>query len=106
MPGVNFFLWCMDVLASRYGWTKKYVEEELYWEDFCNLVQMAANFTADEKNAELKFNFMLHADKKSAGKWQDLPIPFPVEEEGEVKDGGVSQLPPHLKQSIVYREDS
>ena len=103
MPGVDFFLWCIDTLASRYGWTKKYMEEELYWENFCDLVQMAANFTADEKNAELKFHFMLHADKKSARKWKDLPIPFPVKEGKEVKNNGVSQLPPQLK-GVVYRE--
>jgi len=65
---------------------------------------MAANFEADERNAELKFHFMLHADKKSAGKWQDLPIPFPVEEKEEVKDDGVSQLPSYLEK-VVYREE-
>ena len=66
---------------------------------------MAANFAADEKNAELKFQFMLHADKKSAGKWKDLPVPFPVEEgEGIVGDkSGISQLPEKL-QKVVYRE--
>jgi len=104
MPGVDFFLWCVDVLASRYSWTKEYIENTLYWENFCELVQMAANFEADEKNAELKFQFMLHADKKSAGKWQDLPIPFPVEDDDKVKDDGISQLPSQL-QKIVYREE-
>ena len=67
---------------------------------------MAANFSADEKNAELKFQFMLHADKKSSGKWKDLPIPFPVRESKEteeVKDG-ISELPQHL-QKFVIRED-
>jgi len=66
---------------------------------------MAANFEADERNAELKFNFMLHADKKSAGEWKDLPIPFPVENDDKVKDDGISQLPSQLKNTIVYRED-
>ena len=80
------------------------MEEELYWENFCGLVQMAANFTADEKNAELKLQFMLHADKKSARKWKDLLIPFPVKEGKEVKDSGVSQLPPQLRE-VVYREE-
>jgi len=106
MPGVDFFLWCIDKLASRYGWTNEYCEEGVYWEKFFGLVQMAANFTADEKNAELKFNFMLHADSKSAGKWKDLPIPFPIVDKDEVKNDGISQLPKHLKESIVYREDS
>ncbi len=66
---------------------------------------MAANFEADEKNAELKFNFMLHADKKSAQKWKDLPVPFPVEDNDKVKEDGISQLPSRLKNTIVYRED-
>lgn len=78
----------------------------MYWEDFWNLVQMAANFTADEKNAELKFQYMLHADKKSAQKWSDLPIPFPEEGEEIIKDkSGISQLPHHLKKSSVYKEE-
>jgi hypothetical protein len=106
MPGVDYFFWCIDKLASRYGWTKKYCEEEFYWEEFYALVQMAANFSADEKNADLKFNFMLHADKKSAGKWRDIPIPFPVDENiTGFKSDGISQLPQNLKESIVYRED-
>lgn len=77
----------------------------MYWEEFWELVQMAANFTADEKNAELKFQFMLHADKKSAKKWQDLPIPFPVEEGEEIvgDKSGISQLPARL-QKVVHRE--
>ena len=66
---------------------------------------MAANFTADERNADLKFQFMLHADKKSAGKWRDLPIPFPVKEGEEIvgDKSGISQLPAKL-QKVVYRE--
>ena len=105
MPGVDFFLWCIDVLASRYGWEKQHIEEELYWEEFWELVQMAANFTADERNAELKFQFMLHADKKSAGKWRDLPVPFPAEGKETVRDkSGISQLPERL-QKVVYREE-
>ncbi|MBU0847726.1 hypothetical protein KKH23_11110, partial [Patescibacteria group bacterium] len=74
---------------------------------FWELVQMAANFTADERNAELKFQFMLHADKKSAGKWRDLPIPFPMEEKEireTIKDkSGISQIPSQLR-GVVYRE--
>jgi len=66
---------------------------------------MTANFSADEKNAELKFQFMLHADSKSAGKWQDLPIPFPIEEgqEKSPDSSGVSQLPQNLR-GIIYKE--
>jgi len=99
-------LWCIDTLASRYGWTKSYCENDLYWEDFWDLVQIAANFSADERNAELKFHFMIHADKKSAGKWKDMPIPFPEEEGqegGDVDISGVSQIPFSLRGS-VYTE--
>ena len=70
------FSWIVDILATRYGWTNRYLEEELYWEEVWNLVQMAANFSAEEKNAEYKFHFMLHADEKAAAKWKDLPLPF------------------------------
>jgi hypothetical protein len=83
----------------------------LYWEEFWELVRVSANYTADEKNAEMKFNFMLHADQKAAGKWTDLPIPFPVEEddEGQVRvsdmpdKGGISQIPQHLR-GAVFKE--
>ena len=63
---------------------------------------MAANFTSDERNANMKFHFMLHADKKSARKWKDLPVPFPTKD--EKKESGISQLPSNL-QNVVYRED-
>ena len=83
------------------------MEENLYWEDFWELIQMAANFAADERNAELKFQFMLHADKKSARKWRDLPVPFPMDEKEiaeTIKDkSGVSQIPSRLRR-VVYRE--
>jgi hypothetical protein len=50
---------------------------------------------------------MLHADKKSAKKWKDLPLPFPNKEKIIPKDnkGGITQLPPNL-QGIVYRPDN
>jgi hypothetical protein len=68
---------------------------------------LAANFSADERNAELKFHFMIHADKKSAGKWQDMPIPFPAEKNQEDKrlidKSGISQLPQQLR-GIIYKE--
>ena len=83
------------------------MEESLYWEEFWDLVQLTANFTADEKNAELKFQFMLHADKKSARKWQDSPIPFPAtkkQQQAQVADkSGITQLPPHLR-GVVIKE--
>jgi len=49
---------------------------------------------------------MLHADKKSAGKWKDFPLPFPeTKDKVKVKEdvSGVSQLPPHLRK-LVFRE--
>ena len=93
----------MDIIASRYGWTNRYIEEELYWEEVWKLVVMAANFTAEEYNSEFRFQFMLHADEKAASKWKDLPIPFPetgkTPREAVVDEGGVSQLrilAPHI----------
>jgi len=83
------------------------MEKSLYWEEFWSFVLMAANFTADEKNADLKFHFMLNADKESAKKWRDLPVPFPADADKETdtaKDNsGITQLPPHL-QKVVLRE--
>jgi hypothetical protein len=69
------------------------------------MVEIAANSTVEEKNAEFKFHFMIHADKKSAGKWQDLPIPFPADEK-EIESfhgdkSGVSQLPSYLRGALV-----
>ena len=63
---------------------------------------------ADEKNLELKFHFIIHADKKSAGKWKDLPLPFPVPVEENYKNknfdkSGISQIPENLK-SVIYKK--
>jgi len=81
------------------------MEEYLYWEEFWSFVTMAANFTADDKNADLKFHYMLNADKKSAKKWRDLPIPFPAEKKTDVvrDKSGITQLPTRL-QGVVLRE--
>jgi hypothetical protein len=48
---------------------------------------------------------MIHADKKSAGKWKDLPIPFPAEgdQESGIDVSGVSQIPLNLR-GAVYTE--
>ena len=98
-------IWCIDVLASRYGWTRHYILEQLYWEELWEHVKTAANYSAEEKNAEMRFQFMTHADKKQARKWKDLPIPFPKEKEIPMKNlSGVSQLPPHL-QHVVHRSE-
>jgi len=100
LPKVDFLLWCIDTLASRYGWTRHYILEELYWEELWEHTKLAANYTAEEKNAEYRFQFMIHADKKQARKWKDFPIPFPKKIPTK---SGVAQLPPHL-QKVVYRE--
>jgi len=66
-------------------------------------VVLAANSAAMDKNAMFRFQFMLHADKKSAAKWKDLPIPFPKESVKEApKDdlGGISQIPASI---VVHR---
>ena len=64
---------------------------------------MAANYTVEERNSELKFHFMLHADKKSKSKWKDFDLPFP--KEVEVKDkSGITGIPDNMK-AYVYKED-
>ena len=64
---------------------------------------MAANFTVEERNSELKFHFMLQADRKSKSKWKDFDLPFPEEKE-VIDKGGVIGLPEDLKK-FVYKED-
>jgi hypothetical protein len=99
--------WCIDTLASRYGWTRNYCLKKLYWEEFWEHVKVCANFDAEEKNSELKFQFMLHATKKSD--WHDLPLPFPVdskEAENNLGDkSGINQLPENLQNSIYRTRD-
>lgn len=93
------------MLASRYGWTRRYCLEEIYWEEFWEHVTVASNFTIEEKNAEFRFQFMLHATKKDVDKWHDLPIPFPSEgDNAQTKEdiSGISQLPSNLR-GTVYR---
>jgi len=58
----------------------------------------------EEKNQEYKFNFMLHADKKAARQWKDLPVPFPESVEKMEDAGGVSQLPNHLRKAVKSRK--
>lgn len=73
---------------------------------------IASNFSAEERNAEFKFQFMLHADSKSASKWTDLPIPFPEMQpktlKEVLKDGtGVKQLnllAPHIPIGHISQE--
>jgi hypothetical protein len=78
----------------------------MYWEEFWEHVIVSANFTSEEKNAEFRFQFMLHATKKDAYKWQDLPLPFPIKRDFSRQDkSGISQLPRNLE-GLVYRPDS
>jgi len=77
----------------------------MYWEEVWRYSQLAANYTADEKNSSLKFQFLLQADSKAAKKWKDSPLPFPSEEylekQRKKRDvGGISQLPEHLKKRV------
>jgi hypothetical protein len=84
----------------------------LYWEELWEFVVIASNFAAEERNAEFKFQFMLHADKEAANKWKDLPIPFPETKQKTLKevldDGtGVRQLnllAPHIPVGHVSQE--
>ncbi len=78
----------------------------MYWEEFWEHIVIASNFTAEEKNAEFRFQFMLHATKKDVHKWRDLPIPFPSDEKTKNRDiSGISQLPTNL-QGVIYRPDA
>jgi hypothetical protein len=81
----------------------------MYWEEFWEHVVAASNFSAEEKNAEFRFHFMLHATKKDAHRWKDLPLPFPADKEDSVvKDdiSGISQLPTNLRGTIYRPNDS
>jgi len=78
----------------------------MYWEEFWEHIVIASNFTAEEKNAEFRFQFMLHATKKDVHKWHDLPIPFSSDKNVQNRDiSGISQLPTNL-QGVIYRPDA
>lgn len=85
----------MDVLATRYHWSRKDILEDLYWEELTRLVVFAANANVTEDNADRKFTFMLHVDKKGQRKWKDAPLPFPKKKkrtEPTGHKGGLDQL--------------
>ena len=66
---------------------------------------MAANFAVEEINTELKFHFMLHADKKSKDKWKDFELPFPNEKDTVIEDkSGITGIPDNL-QKYIYKEE-
>jgi hypothetical protein len=78
MPKVDFFFIIVDTLAKRYGWSYKTISEEMYWEQVWEMFELCCNREALEKNDEMKFQFMLHAQSKQAlDSWKDSPIPFP-----------------------------
>jgi len=94
--------WCVDTLVSRGYGSRLELLNKMYWEEFWEATIVAANTATAELNTQMRFQFMLHADKKSQGKWKDLPVPFPPRQE-KVKDkSGLSQFPKNLK-GAVYR---
>lgn len=79
----------------------------MYWEEFWDAVQFSSNTKIEEMNAEFRFQFMLHTDKKGKNQWKDMELPFPAErkQSNELSSGsGVDDLPPEL-QGLVYRPD-
>lgn len=78
IPPVDFLTAMIDVLAKRYGWSFTEIREEMYWEHVYEMYEYASNLEAMEKNEEMRFQFLLHAQTKEAvNSWKDLPIPFP-----------------------------
>lgn len=68
----------MDTLAKRYGWIYTDIADGMYWEEVYEMYEIACNLNTIEKNEDMKFNFILHAQTKDAqNSWVDLPIPYP-----------------------------
>lgn len=69
----------MDTLAKRYGWLYTEISENMYWEDVYAMYEFASNVSAIERNSEMKFQFMLHAEsQKALDSWRDpIAIPYP-----------------------------
>lgn len=91
--------WIVDTLASRYGWTRQHILDDMYWEDVWEHLEIASNINTYERNQELYFQFCLHAGSKEAIKnWKDSPLPFPDKKYKENKPhyGGLDQLPRHI----------
>ena len=101
LPEIGIIIWIIDTLASRYGWTKHQILEEMYWEEVWEQVQVASNIMVYKTNQEMYFQFCLHAGSKDAIKnWKDSPLPFPDKaKEAKRKKphyGGLDQLPQHI----------
>lgn len=78
MPPIDFYLMVVDTLAKRYGWSWTEISENMYWEYVYELYEFASNLDTIEKNEQMKFQFMMHAQSKEAiNKWKDALIPFP-----------------------------
>ncbi|MBW2994355.1 hypothetical protein KY315_02970 [Candidatus Woesearchaeota archaeon] len=100
MPNIGLIPWVVDILATRYGWTKQYILEGLYWEEMWEQIEVASNLSAYENNQKRHFNFLLHAGSKEAVKnWKDSPLPFPDKNIKRKKPhyGGLDQLPAHIQ---------
>lgn len=97
-------------MASRYGWTKDVILNELYWEELWELVKVASNNLVYQRNQEMYFNFCLHAGSKDAIKnWKDSPLPFPDEddtqEQKKLHYGGLDQLPLHIPVKRIKKDN-
>jgi hypothetical protein len=78
IPPMDFLLILIDVLAKRYGWSYSEITENMFWEHVYAMYEYASNLESIEKNEEMKFNYMLHAQsKKALDGWRDMAIPFP-----------------------------
>ena len=75
----------------------------MYWEDTYEMYEYASNLDALEKNEDMKFQYMLHAQTKEALRsWKDSPIPFP-----DISTSFIAQEQPMLeKKSAKISEQS
>ena len=84
----------VDTLAKRYGWNYTDISENMYWEQVYEMYEIACNLNVLEKNEDMKFNFILHAQTKDAqNSWNDLPIPYPDKDWNpvEIKESVIPQ---------------
>jgi hypothetical protein len=78
LPEYDLFIIIVDVLGKRYGWTKREIAEQMYWEEVYEFYELASNLNIVDLNDSMKFDFMLHAQSEEAlNGWKDLEIPFP-----------------------------
>jgi len=78
MPKADFLTSLIDTLSKRYGWSTKNILEDMYWEEVYEMYEYASNLEVIERNEDMRFNYLLHAQTaKALNNWRDLPIPFP-----------------------------